>query len=320
MANFGTGSLGTIKAPIYINLKDISKVKASGNTSFGITAKGELYAWGEGYGKVPKLIEKNKNVTDVTKTYYLSDDGIVRKIADDTEIKLSLNEYDPSEEPVLVQDRIVQISEGTDHLLALSASGRIYSYGTNTYGQLGDNGTVSRTKNITTIVRTADGTALENVSEVSAGDRYSVATTSDGKVYTWGINEFKTLGFENKIEEGGIHETWSALLKADISNVERVSAGYKHVAVYKEDGNVFTWGNGENRRTWEPAKTSITTYLSLFGKTLIQTNTAGLVLKKEDTFDIDAFVDYFNLFTETTAEISYEILDQNMAILDPVSR
>lgn len=56
--------------------------------------------------------------------------------------------------------------------------------------------------------------------------------------------------------------------------------------------------------------------LSLFGKTLIQTNTAGLVLKKEDTFDIDAFVDYFNLFIDKTAEITYEIVDQNMGILD----
>lgn len=68
-----------------------------------------------------------------------------------------------------------------------------------------------------------------------------------GKVYTFGINEFKTLGFENKIEDGGIHETWTATLKPDISNVERVSSGYRHVAVYKEDGNIFTWGQGENR-------------------------------------------------------------------------
>lgn len=122
MVSFGTGSLGSMKAPIYINLKDISKVKANVNCSFAITTKGELYAFGEGFGKVPKLIQKNKNVIDVTKTFYLSDDGIVRKLADDTEIKLSLNEYDPSEEPVLVTDRIIQISEGTDHLLALSAS------------------------------------------------------------------------------------------------------------------------------------------------------------------------------------------------------
>ncbi len=107
--------------------------------------------------------------------------------------------------------------------------------------------TVSRINNISTIVKTIDGNVLENVSEVSAGDRYSISTTSDGKVYTWGINEFKTLGFENRIEEGGIHETWNATLKTDIFNVERVSSGYNHVAVYKEDGNVFTWGQGENR-------------------------------------------------------------------------
>lgn len=43
----------------------------------------------------------------------------------------------------------------------------------------GDNGTVSRTKNITTVVRTSDGNILENVSEVSSGDRYSIATTAD---------------------------------------------------------------------------------------------------------------------------------------------
>lgn len=66
-------------------------------------------------------------------------------------------------------------------------------------------------------------------------------------------------------------------------------------------------------------KTLITIYHSLFGKTLIQTNTKGLILKKEDTFDIDAFVDYFNLFTDKIAEISYEILDQNLAVLDPVT-
>ncbi len=122
MVSFGSGNLSTIKAPIYINLKDISKVQASMNTSFGITTNGELYAWGDGYGKVPKLLNKNKNIVDVSKNYYLSDDGIVRKLNDDTEIKLSLNEYDPSEEPILVQDKIIQISEGTDHVLLLATS------------------------------------------------------------------------------------------------------------------------------------------------------------------------------------------------------
>ncbi len=83
---------------------------------------GEVYAWGEGYGKAPSLIEKDKNIVDISKNYYLSEDGIVRKLENDEEIKLSLNEYDPSEPAVLVNEKIMQISEGEDHVLLLGES------------------------------------------------------------------------------------------------------------------------------------------------------------------------------------------------------
>lgn len=83
---------------------------------------GEVYAWGEGYNKVPALIENDKNIIDISKNYYLSDDGVVRKLKDNEEIKLSLNEYDPSEAPILEKENIVQISEGEDSLLLLGES------------------------------------------------------------------------------------------------------------------------------------------------------------------------------------------------------
>lgn len=79
-----------------------------------------------------------KNVVDLGKEYYLSTDGIVRCIKDNTDIKLSLNEYDPSLPPVFVEEKVMQMSEGEDHVLMLGESGKIYSYGKNTYGQLGD--------------------------------------------------------------------------------------------------------------------------------------------------------------------------------------
>jgi len=214
----GTGNLSTYKVPVKLNIEGIEKIIAKENTSYAITKTGEVYAWGEGYTKSPvlKTIEKevkitneegqevtNKialNIVDISKNYYLADDGIVRKILDNEEIKLSLNEYDPSEAPVLVEERIVQISEGTDHLLLLGKSGKVYSYGKNVYGQLGDNTTVGRENGITTVVRIEDGTPLINIQEISAGNQYGIAVSKDGKVYTWGINRNKELGFESQIE------------------------------------------------------------------------------------------------------------------------
>lgn len=68
----GTGNTVTAKAPVKINISDIEKVIASGNTSYVIDKDGKAYAFGEGYGKVPSLIEKDKNIIDISKNYYLS--------------------------------------------------------------------------------------------------------------------------------------------------------------------------------------------------------------------------------------------------------
>jgi len=42
-------------------------------------------------------------------------------------------------------------------------------------------------------------------------------------------------------------------------------------------------------------------------------------MKKETTFDIEAYIKYFNLFEEKKAEISYEVVDGDLAMIDAVS-
>ena len=310
----GTKNNITYKIPVKINLSGIAKVAANKNTSFAITQEGKVYAWGESYTKVPTLLNIT-NVVDISNNYYLSDDGIVRSLKDSKEITLSLNEYDPSQEPVLENEKIMQISEGTNHLLLLAQSGRIYSYGKNVYGQLGDNSTNSRENNITTVVRLKDGNYLENVVEISAGDKYSIARTEDGRVYTWGINGEKQLGQNNEIELEGIQEIGYALLKDDILEVERVTAGYTHTSVYKRDGNVYTWGQGEEGQLGNIDNLNYYE-AQLVGKNIVETNVSQILLQEDETFDIDAKIDYFNLFIEKTSNIVYEVLDENLAIVN----
>lgn len=88
------------------------------------------------------------------------------------------------------------------------------------------------------------GSVLNQVSTIAAGDRYGTALTRDRKIYTWGINEDMQLGFDSDVGNSGIHESWTAKLKEDITDAERVSAGYSHTAVYKLNGEVYTWGKG----------------------------------------------------------------------------
>ncbi len=311
----GTGNLAIYKAPVDINLGNIAKVIAKNNTSFAITEEGKVYAWGNGYTKLPQLLEIERNVVDIGLNYYLADDGIVRNLNSNTAIMLSLNETLPSELPVIENERIVQISEGIDNILMLAESGRVYSYGTNTYGQLGDGSLVSKLSGITTAVKTGEHNILENVKEVSAGDRYGVAVTTDGKVYVFGINETKQLGFDNIVEDGGIQESHYAILKEDVTNIERVTAGHLHTSVYKQDGNVYTWGEGTDGELGN-GETSSYHDAQNVGKNTIKTNSNEIVTEVEDTFDIDAMINYFNLFGSIDTSFTYEILDSSKALVD----
>ncbi|MDE5831046.1 MAG: hypothetical protein K2H53_05435 [Clostridia bacterium] len=54
------------------------------------------------------------------------------------------------------------------------------------------------------------------------------------------------LGFDSDISNSGVHESWNAILKEDITDTERVSTGYKHTSVYKQNGEVYTWGKGQD--------------------------------------------------------------------------
>ena len=316
----GTGNTVTNKNSVTkLNISNIAKVSASINTSYAITNTGGVYAFGEGYTKTPTILNKTKNIIDITKNYYLTDENKVYRISDDEEVKLSFNEYQPWEEPIFADDKIMQISEGTDHLLLLGKSGYVYSYGSNVYGQLGDGETISRDECITTVVKVkgndGNATKLENVVEVSAGEQYSIAVTNSGKVYTFGINRYQTLGFSNDLNTDGMEESLIAILKEDIQDVERVTAGYAHTSVYKEDGNVYTWGRGANGELGN-AENFDYSVAQLVGKDIIQSNTNDLILKKNEIFDIKAWINYFNLFTEREYEITYNIVDSNLALLD----
>lgn len=92
--------------------------------------------------------------------------------------------------PALVDDPVhgfTVVEGGVGESFAIRQDGRVWSWGDNTYGGLGDG---------TTELRTAPVEVLDvtEAVSVSAGLGYALALTADGSIWSWGYNEDGRLG------------------------------------------------------------------------------------------------------------------------------
>jgi hypothetical protein len=87
-------------------------------------------------------------------------------------------------------------THNTRHACASLANGNVYCWGENRHGQLGDGSLDGRgtTRSTPVEVMTDSETALEQVTEVTAGQVQSCARTTAGAIYCWGRNKNGELG------------------------------------------------------------------------------------------------------------------------------
>ncbi|MEV5576693.1 Ig-like domain repeat protein [Spirillospora sp. NPDC052269] len=133
---------------------------------------------------------------------------------------------------------ITQVSAGHDHNLAVASDGRVFAWGRNTEGQVGDGTTTMRPTPVQVHLP-----AGVTASQVSAGSVNSLAVTSDGQALSWGMNAGR-LGdgtTTNRSTPVYVH------LPPDVT-VTQVSAGHDHGLAVTTDGRALAWGsNGEGR-------------------------------------------------------------------------
>lgn len=88
---------------------------------------------------------------------------------------------------VLLPDNVVDAACGDNHSLAVTSGGELYSWGNNTFAQLGQGDNTHRSS------PTRVGSRSDWV-RVFAGSNHSIAQTSDGKFYGFGLNILGQLG------------------------------------------------------------------------------------------------------------------------------
>jgi alpha-tubulin suppressor-like RCC1 family protein len=80
-----------------------------------------------------------------------------------------------------------KITSGLNHTLAIRADGFLFSWGNNSFGQLG----VSDVTHRSSIVQIG---SANNWAQIACGQVHSVAINSQGFLYSWGNNSFAQLG------------------------------------------------------------------------------------------------------------------------------
>lgn len=259
--------------------------------TLALTADGEVYVWGNGYGTTPVKLKFSRKIIDIAGNIVLAENRRAYNLA----------------ETMSYGKDLIKISAGENHYLGLTSDGEVFAWGTNNYGQLGNGNNTS--SNIPTKVVTPDGTAnISNIVEISAGDNYSIISNKDGNVYTFGHNSYNRLG------QGTTRNVPEKI--EGLSKIELVSASEgSHTAVADWDGYVYTVGLNDCGQLGLKDKTNRANF-EMVGELQIECDPNPIVINVGDTQDISLSLgSSFNLKSDShnNKSVDKEILNESIA-------
>lgn len=149
----------------------------------------------------------------------------------------------PGEEPPLAKigGTVAAISAGGSHTCALLTTGAVRCWGSNSYGALGQPGTVSgKTPEAMGDIDIGPGA---DVIQVAAGGRHTCVVLADGAVRCWGRNASGQLGLSHTMSIGD-NETPGTPPPVNVGGeVAEVALGFLHTCARLVSGSVRCWGN-----------------------------------------------------------------------------
>ncbi|NDI34413.1 RCC1 domain-containing protein [Chengkuizengella sediminis] len=196
-------------------LNNISAISGGLRHSFAMDEDGEIWAWGyNNYGQLGDgTTEDRKKAVSV-------------ELVDDDHNILS---------------NIQAITGGFQHSLATDGHGEVWAWGYNSYGQLGDGTTESKSNPVPVLVDN-EGNKLSNITAIAASSEYSLALDGNGEVWTWGRNDYGQLGDgTTKSKSNPV----SVLVDDEgnkLSNITAIVAGVEHNLALDGEGKVWSWG------------------------------------------------------------------------------
>lgn len=209
----GNDSTTSSKVPVKVaGLESVTAIAAGGEFSLALRSDGTVWAWGSnakgqlGDGttansKVPVQVQIKKNGSDVV---------------------------------------ITAIAAGGSHAMAIAEDGKVWAWGYNFFGQLGNNSAANSATAIEVIMPSNTSVATS----ISAGLDHSLAVI-DNKVYAWGYNKNGQVGNGAELNTETPVRTPTNVIDADknpLVNFLSVTAGGYHSMARDNSGKLWTWG------------------------------------------------------------------------------
>jgi alpha-tubulin suppressor-like RCC1 family protein len=152
----------------YLNNEFVTDISCGFGHSLVLTNCGEVYAWGSNYyGQIGNGCNNNQVIPIKVKGFN--------------------------------NERVVMISCGWGHSMALTECGHVYSWGANYSGQLGVR---KKTLNSPTMIKIKNDNKINlTFKKISCGHSHSLLLSEEGVIYTFGSNDCGQLGIENTIQK-----------------------------------------------------------------------------------------------------------------------
>lgn len=131
---------------------------------------------------------------------------------------------------------ITAIAAGGSHSLALDSLGRVWGWGYNGYGQLGD-GTSTDKFSPVSVVFPEPVTVIA----IAAGGSTSIAIDSTGQVWGWGYNKYGQTGQTPGAGVDGVKQAVPMKITS-LTSVSKIAVGLDHCLALKLDGTLWAWG------------------------------------------------------------------------------
>ena len=127
-----------------------------------------------------------------------------------------------------------QVSAGTRNTAAIRTNGTLWTWGCNSWGQLGDNTVVAKSSPVSVAGGFTDWCQVG----INPGANHTAALRTNGTLWTWGSNACGILG-DNTVA----NKSSPVSVVGGFTDWCQISVGTSHSAAIRTNGTLWTWGS-----------------------------------------------------------------------------